>query len=49
MQDVATKSERGRRIGQAVADTGKAVGTFGIFLLPEDQRYWNVLEHVLYT
>lgn len=26
MQDVATKSERGRRIGQAVADTGKAVG-----------------------
>jgi len=26
MQDVATKTERGRRIGQAVADTGKAVG-----------------------
>ena len=30
MQDVATKSERGRRIGQAVADTGKAVGKSGV-------------------
>ena len=33
MQDVTTNTERGRRIGQAVASTGKAVGKSVLFLL----------------
>ena len=32
MQDVTTNTERGRRIGQAVASTGKAVGKSVLFL-----------------